>query len=43
MKGNSSCQVDTESNQGKDDELAAKLWQVSVKAIKDKANWDIKM
>ncbi|WVQ79868.1 hypothetical protein IAT38_001968 [Cryptococcus sp. DSM 104549] len=35
--------VDTESEQGKDDELARKLWELSVKVLKEKAGYDVKM
>jgi len=35
--------VDTESNQAKDDQIAQNLWNLSVKVLKDKANYTVKM
>lgn len=36
-------QVDTESDQAKSDELAKKLWDLSVKTLKEKVDYDVKM
>jgi hypothetical protein len=36
-------QVDTESDQAKDDVLALRLWDLSVKVLKDKADYDVRM
>ncbi|ORX39050.1 hypothetical protein BD324DRAFT_307400 [Kockovaella imperatae] len=35
--------VDTESDQAKDDALAKQLWELSVKTLKDKAGYEVKM
>jgi hypothetical protein len=36
-------QVGTETDQAKNDALAKKLWDLSVKVLKDKAQYDVKL
>ena len=35
--------IDTQSDQAKDDALARSLWDLSVKTLKEKINYDVKM
>ena len=41
--GAADTQVDTESDQAKDDVLARNLWDLSVRTLKEKASYEVTM